>query len=579
MELSLPNSQQVFSKELMNLRMENTQLQDLYQKSQSILLKSIQESQRQAEVIARLSAIVNLLSDKMPKELLNQVLEDIEWIKMMPIDKLLNNLSKMGKIPNSTFPSVSDDDPIDLKEISSLPTKRARPESQSSLNSTVSNSTTISSEINKNHNNAGSPTSIPELTNVMSKLTSQMTRTLIPEIKPPEPISVKSMEPNEGKPVLQNLNSNATTSDQKRTYVYQREENNENGSNGDCSEDDLPPSSPSSYGVIRNRIVNSSTSDRHLKSPTKRSVTEEASENVPRGVRVLNTLPHGDVVCAVAIHPSSSLIYTGGKGSIKLWDITSSSKKSLANLYCLADNFVRACKISEDGNTLVVAGETNVISIWDLQGSTTFAKCNLQTSAPACYALALDLNNSNQFFSCYSDNTIGLWDIRIRQQCRIFSGHTDGVSCANVSPDGTKLLSGSLDSSLRVWDLIAGRELSCYNFDSQIFCLSICPGESWVALGMENNLVEVLNMINPACKYQLHLHQGCVLSVKYSNSSKWLVTAGKDKQLNIWRSPFGNTNTQVREQNSILCCELSSEDTLMITGSGERLATVYEVLY
>jgi len=120
MELSLPNSQQVFSKELMNLRMENTQLQDLYQKSQSILLKSIQESQRQAEVIARLSAIVNLLSDKMPKELLNQVLEDIEWIKMMPIDKLLNNLSKMGKIPNSTFPSVSDDDPIDLKGSSTI---------------------------------------------------------------------------------------------------------------------------------------------------------------------------------------------------------------------------------------------------------------------------------------------------------------------------------------------------------------------------------------------------------------------------------------------------------------------------
>lgn len=62
-------------------------------------------------------------------------------------------------------------------------------------------------------------------------------------------------------------------------------------------------------------------------------------------------------------------------------------------------------------------------------------------------------------------------------------GHADGVSSLDLSPDGTKVLSGGLDSTLRVWDIGTGKEISSYLFPSQIFAVGICPGESWVALG------------------------------------------------------------------------------------------------
>jgi WD40 repeat protein len=65
-------------------------------------------------------------------------------------------------------------------------------------------------------------------------------------------------------------------------------------------------------------------------------------------------------------------------------------------------------------------------------------------------------------------------------------GHTDLVSCCEVSPDGGKLISGGLDNTLRVWDIGTGKELGTYAFNSQIFALGVCPGESWLAVGYRN---------------------------------------------------------------------------------------------
>ena len=61
---------------------------------------------------------------------------------------------------------------------------------------------------------------------------------------------------------------------------------------------------------------------------------------------------------------------------------------------------------------------------------------------------------------------------------------------------------------------------------------------------MESSNVEVLHITGPE-KYQLHLHDSCVLSLKFAHSGKWFITTGKDNLLNAWRSPYGASIFQV----------------------------------
>lgn len=61
---------------------------------------------------------------------------------------------------------------------------------------------------------------------------------------------------------------------------------------------------------------------------------------------------------------------------------------------------------------------------------------------------------------------------------------------------------------------------------------------------MESSHVEVLHCSKPD-KYQLHLHESCVLSLKFAYSGKWFVSTGKDNLLNAWRTPYGVSIFQV----------------------------------
>lgn len=57
---------------------------------------------------------------------------------------------------------------------------------------------------------------------------------------------------------------------------------------------------------------------------------------IPRHARQINTLSHGEVVCAVTISNPTKYVYTGGKGCVKVWDISQPGSKSpVSQLDCL----------------------------------------------------------------------------------------------------------------------------------------------------------------------------------------------------------------------------------------------------
>ncbi|KFP55910.1 Transducin-like enhancer protein 1, partial [Cathartes aura] len=247
------------------------------------------------------------------------------------------------------------------------------------------------------------------------------------------------------------------------------------------------------------------------------------------------------------------------------------------------DNYIRSCKLLPDGRSLIVGGEASTLSIWDLAAPTPRIKAELTSSAPACYALAIS-PDAKVCFSCCSDGNIVVWDLQkptpVRRGSvgRQFQGHTDGASCIDISNDGTKLWTGGLDNTVRCWDLREGRQLQQHELTPPIFSLGYCPTGEWLAVGMESSNVEILHVTKPD-KYQLHLHESCVLSLKFASCGKWFVSTGKDNLLNAWRTPYGASIFQSKETSSVLSCDVSTDDQFIVTGSGDKKATVYEVIY
>jgi hypothetical protein len=57
------------------------------------------------------------------------------------------------------------------------------------------------------------------------------------------------------------------------------------------------------------------------------------------------------------------------------------------------------------------------------------------------------------------DNTVRLWDLVTGKEVRRFTGHEGSVNSVAVTPDGKYVVSGSTDETVRVWDLATGKEV------------------------------------------------------------------------------------------------------------------------
>lgn len=282
-----------------------------------------------------------------------------------------------------------------------------------------------------------------------------------------------------------------------------------------------------------------------------------ADPAVPKKAREVCTLDHGEVVCAVALSNPTRNIYTGGKGFVKVWSHDNSEsnneirnsriiREPIAELPCLPQEaYVRSCRLLPDGSKLIVAGEKPPISVWDLANGGPIRIGDLRELAPACYALAIS-PDSKICIACCSDGTIGLYDVHNLQLISKFQGHEDGASCIDISSDGNTLWTGGLDMTLKSWSLNSGRitgERDCVSrttFESQIFSLGSCPSGDYIAVGLENNHIEVMNTVNRSEKMQLKMHESCVLGLKFASSGKWFISTGKDKLLNLCGSPSIN---------------------------------------
>src|SRR5205809_715185 len=85
------------------------------------------------------------------------------------------------------------------------------------------------------------------------------------------------------------------------------------------------------------------------------------------------------------------------------------------------------------------------------------------------------------------DNTLKLWDVSSGRILRTFGGHADAVNSVAFSPDHSKLLSGSSDKTLRLWDANSGQLLRTFKGHSDtVNSVAFSPDGSKLVSGSED---------------------------------------------------------------------------------------------
>jgi WD40 repeat protein len=92
---------------------------------------------------------------------------------------------------------------------------------------------------------------------------------------------------------------------------------------------------------------------------------------------------------------------------------------------------------------------------------------------------------------------------------RTFTGHTDAVQGCAFSPDGRLALSASADSTLRLWEVASGQEMTHWLTDVSLSRCAFRPDERQVMVGDAIGGVHFLELIGlPAAMH----HREAVVS-------------------------------------------------------------------
>ncbi|MCC6164853.1 MAG: hypothetical protein IT182_16010 [Acidobacteria bacterium] len=57
------------------------------------------------------------------------------------------------------------------------------------------------------------------------------------------------------------------------------------------------------------------------------------------------------------------------------------------------------------------------------------------------------------------DNTVRVWDRKTLSTISVLTGHADRVWSVDISPDGRRIASASSDGTVKIWSVSTGREL------------------------------------------------------------------------------------------------------------------------
>ncbi|MBV9125959.1 MAG: hypothetical protein JO112_21620, partial [Planctomycetes bacterium] len=128
-----------------------------------------------------------------------------------------------------------------------------------------------------------------------------------------------------------------------------------------------------------------------------------------------------------------------------------------------------------------------------------------------CLAFTPD---GRQVISGSDDSTLRLWDVATAREQRCLQGHEDSVTSVAVAADGRGLLSGSSDRTARWWDLAEGREVHCLTGHANwVNCVALSPDGTRALTGSGGEVRDGHFQDGPDLTVRLwDLSQGCELS-------------------------------------------------------------------
>ena len=196
---------------------------------------------------------------------------------------------------------------------------------------------------------------------------------------------------------------------------------------------------------------------------------------------------------------------------------------------------------SPDGTKLAAPSS---IGIW-IYDANTFAEVALLTGHTAHVNSVAFSPDSKKLVSGSQDKTVRLWNVETGELIHILQEHTNVVLSVAFSPDGNTIASGDDNRTIWVWDAHTNqmrykrrRRLS-YTYGSEVYSLAFSPDSKILASGVRNNTILLWDVSTGKLLHSTGGHEWGVKSVDFSSDGVTLASGDRDGHVRLWGARTG----------------------------------------
>jgi WD40 repeat protein len=284
------------------------------------------------------------------------------------------------------------------------------------------------------------------------------------------------------------------------------------------------------------------------------------------------------VVCGLA---AVALLYRQlGTQRVALEEGRANLYSELSTVERLHENWDSALRLSVHGARLALVQQGSATVIGRVELLAALSQAGWQLSIGGLdYWSANFSPDGTKIVAGAVDGSVRIWDVRSGKQLAIMRGHEASLRSAIFNADGSRILTASDDHTARLWDVATQKQIAVLRGHSDVVTnANFSPDGAKIVTSSFDKTIRIWDAATAEQIQVIRGHDDWVFSAAFSPDGSRIVSASQDKTVRIWDAASGAETATLRgHEGPVYYAGYKRDGSQISSASGDNTARIWDV--